>query len=94
MDRLCIASFDFPRSLSAFCPSPRTGRPPCRRARSRRSSIRTSTSSRGAHPSIAAGNGIHDHDDRLDDFSPAGIAAEIAALKGERASPPRIDTRR
>ena len=33
------------------------------------------------HPSIAAGNGIHDHDDRLDDFSAAGIAAEIRALE-------------
>jgi len=33
------------------------------------------------HPSIAAGNGIHDHDDRLDDFSAAGIAAEIKTLE-------------
>jgi uncharacterized protein (DUF885 family) len=33
------------------------------------------------HPSIAAGNGIHDHDDRLDDFSATGIAAEITALE-------------
>ena len=33
------------------------------------------------HPSIAAGNGIHDHDDLLDDFSAAGIAREISALK-------------
>jgi uncharacterized protein (DUF885 family) len=33
------------------------------------------------HPSIAAGNGIHGHDDLLDDFSAAGIRAEIAALK-------------
>ena len=33
------------------------------------------------HPSIAAGNGIHDHDDRLDDFSAAGIAAEVKALE-------------
>lgn len=37
------------------------------------------------HPSIAAGNGIHDHDDRLDDFSAAGIAAEVAALKRDAA---------
>ena len=36
------------------------------------------------HPSIAAGNGIHDHDDRVDDFSAAGIRAEIAALKQDR----------
>ncbi|QJR36574.1 DUF885 domain-containing protein [Gemmatimonas groenlandica] len=33
------------------------------------------------HPSIAAGNGLHDHDDLLDDFSAQAIAAEIAALK-------------
>ena len=33
------------------------------------------------HPSIAAGTGIHDHDDRLDDFTAAGIACEIAALE-------------
>lgn len=33
------------------------------------------------HPSIAAGNGLHDHDDRLDDFSAPAIAAEIATLK-------------
>jgi uncharacterized protein (DUF885 family) len=33
------------------------------------------------HPSIAAGNGIHQHDDRLDDFSATGIANEIALLK-------------
>ena len=37
------------------------------------------------HPSIAAGNGIHDHDDRLDDFSAAGIAAEIKALEHDAA---------
>ncbi len=36
------------------------------------------------HPSIAAGNGIHDADDTLDDFSAAGIAREIAALKVTR----------
>ena len=33
------------------------------------------------HPSIAAGDGIHGHDDLLDDFSADGIAREIAALK-------------
>ena len=33
------------------------------------------------HPSIAAGNGLHNHDDRLDDFSAQAIAAEIAMLK-------------
>jgi uncharacterized protein (DUF885 family) len=36
------------------------------------------------HPSIAAGNGLHDHDDRLDDFSAAAIHAEIAALERDR----------
>jgi uncharacterized protein (DUF885 family) len=37
------------------------------------------------HPSIAAGNGIHAHDNLLEDFSPAAIAAEIAKLKEQRA---------
>ena len=37
------------------------------------------------HPSIAAGNGIHVHDDLLEDFSAAAIAAEIAKLKEQRA---------
>jgi len=37
------------------------------------------------HPSIAAGNGIHAHDDLLDDFSSTAIAAEIAKLEEERA---------
>ena len=37
------------------------------------------------HPSIAAGNGLHAHDDRLDDFSAASITAEIAALKRDAA---------
>lgn len=36
------------------------------------------------HPSIAGGNGLHQHDDRLDDFSAAAITAEIAALKADR----------
>ncbi|HEV8215720.1 MAG TPA: DUF885 family protein, partial [Gemmatimonadaceae bacterium] len=36
------------------------------------------------HPSIAAGNGIHAHDDLLDDFSSSAIAAEIAKLEEER----------
>jgi len=36
------------------------------------------------HPSIAAGNGIHGHDDLLDDFSAAAIAAEITKLEEER----------
>jgi hypothetical protein len=29
------------------------------------------------HPSIAAGNGLHDHDGELEDFSAAAIASEI-----------------
>ena len=37
------------------------------------------------HPSIAAGNGIHDHDDQLEDFSAKAIAAEVADLKALRA---------
>jgi uncharacterized protein (DUF885 family) len=32
------------------------------------------------HPTIAAGNGIHSHDDLLDDFSAAAIRSEIAKL--------------
>lgn len=36
------------------------------------------------HPSIAGGNGLHQHDDRLDDFSAAGILTEIAMLKRDR----------
>ena len=36
------------------------------------------------HPSIAAGNGIHQHDDLLDDFSETAISAEIVALKATR----------
>ena len=38
------------------------------------------------HPSIAAGNGLHDHDDLLDDFTAQGIQSEIATLKRERAT--------
>ena len=38
------------------------------------------------HPSIAAGNGLHAHDDLLEDFSTRGVAAEVALLKKERAS--------
>jgi len=37
------------------------------------------------HPSIAGGNGIHDHDDVLDDFSAIAVQREIAALKRARA---------
>ena len=37
------------------------------------------------HPSIAAGNGIHDFDGTLDDFSAAAMQQEITALKRDRA---------
>ena len=40
------------------------------------------------HPSIAAGNGIHDHDDQLEDFSASAIAAEVGWL---RAFASRLD---
>jgi uncharacterized protein (DUF885 family) len=36
------------------------------------------------HPSIAAGNGIHAHDDQLENFSAASIAEEVAWLRSER----------
>lgn len=36
------------------------------------------------HPAIAAGNGLHMFDDRLEDFSAAGVAAEVEAWKGLR----------
>ena len=38
------------------------------------------------HPSIAAGNGIHVSDGRLEDFSPSSIAAEITWLRDDAAS--------
>ena len=38
------------------------------------------------HPSIAAGNGLHDADGTLDDFSADAIAREIAALKKDRVT--------
>jgi hypothetical protein len=37
------------------------------------------------HPSIAAGNGLHQYDGTMEDMSAAGMAREIAALKRERA---------
>ena len=46
------------------------------------------------HPSIAAGNGIHDHDDRLDDFTAAGIAGEVAALERDAAQLRAFDAKR
>lgn len=36
------------------------------------------------HPSIAGGNGLHQHDDMLDDFSAAAIKREITTLKQQR----------
>jgi len=36
------------------------------------------------HPSIAGGNGLHQHDALLDDFRAVAIAREIAALKRDR----------
>jgi uncharacterized protein (DUF885 family) len=36
------------------------------------------------HPSIAAGNGLHGHDDRIEDFTAAAVRAEIGELKASR----------
>lgn len=44
------------------------------------------------HPSIAAGNGLHQHDDLLDDFSSTAIATEIAALKRDAETLAAFDT--
>jgi uncharacterized protein (DUF885 family) len=44
------------------------------------------------HPSIAAGNGLHQHDDRLDAFSATEIADEIAALKRDAEILSAFDT--
>jgi len=46
------------------------------------------------HPSIAAGNGIHVHDDRLEDFSATSVAAEIAWLRETRRQLDAIDASR
>ena len=46
------------------------------------------------HPSIAAGNGIHDHDGRMDDFSADGIAAEVAALRRDATTLNAFDDKR
>ena len=45
------------------------------------------------HPSIAAGNGIHEHDDLLDEYSAAGIRAEIASLRRNGARLRAFDAR-
>jgi len=44
------------------------------------------------HPSIAAGNGIHTFDDRLEDFSAASIDREVAWLRTARTRLAAIDT--
>src|SRR4051812_24621340 len=38
------------------------------------------------HPSIAAGNGLHQHDDLLEDFSAPAIRTEVAALERDSAA--------
>ena len=38
------------------------------------------------NPSIAAGNGLHQHDDTLEDFSAAGVAGQIATWRQLRTS--------
>src|SRR5215213_1810290 len=45
------------------------------------------------HPSIAAGNGLHQHDDVLDDFSAPAIRQEIAALERDSATLARFKQR-
>jgi len=45
------------------------------------------------HPSIAAGNGIHEHDDLLDDYSATGIRAEIDALRRDKVRLQGFDAR-
>lgn len=37
------------------------------------------------HPAIAAGNGMHDHDGELEDYSAASIAAELRWLRASKA---------
>ena len=44
------------------------------------------------HPSIAAGNGLHQHDDLLDDFTATGIAGEISALRRDAETLAAFDT--
>jgi len=45
------------------------------------------------HPSIAAGNGLHQHDDLLEDFSAPAIREEIAALERDSAALSRFNPR-
>jgi uncharacterized protein (DUF885 family) len=43
------------------------------------------------HPSIVAGNGLHQYDDRLEDFSAAAVKREISDLKQRRTRLQAID---
>src|SRR6187549_3217015 len=43
------------------------------------------------HPSIAAGNGLHGHDDTLEDFSAGAVKAEVEWLRSTRASLEAVD---
>ncbi len=43
------------------------------------------------HPSIAAGNGIHSHDDALEDFSAGAVAAEVSWLREFRSRLDAVD---
>ena len=45
------------------------------------------------HPSIASGNGMHWHDDMLEDFSAPAIREEIAALERDSAALSRFNPR-
>lgn len=44
------------------------------------------------HPSIAAGNGLHMHDDLLEDFSAGAVAQEVKWLVGAKVRLSQIDT--
>jgi uncharacterized protein (DUF885 family) len=46
------------------------------------------------HPSIAAGNGLHDHDGELEDLSAASIARELTWLHSERRGLDAFDLHR
>src|SRR4029453_1718936 len=43
------------------------------------------------HPSIAAGNGLHSHDNTLEDFSAGAVKEEVEWLRSTRASLEAID---
>src|SRR5689334_22249087 len=46
------------------------------------------------HPSIASGNGIHDHDDALEAFSAGAIASEVKWLRAFRSKLDAVDPNR